>query len=401
MGSVNDRSGALFFDFRYRGVRCREYSKLQDTAENRKKMKLVLQKLEAEIALGTFVYNKYFPDSEFGSRFQLVGQTSVAPLFSVISFQLLSSLEVAWRATHRRTQRKTLEKYLIPVFGTKPVNTITRANVLDFRAQLAQTKGKKHENTLTPSTINHIMSLLNILLAEVSERYGFPNPVTGIKCLKVPKSQVDPFNLTEVNQILNNVRKDFRNYYVVRFFTGMRPAEIDGLKWKFVDFDRKEILIRETSVMGRTEYTKNDGSQREIQMPGVVFDALKAQELATRHVSEYVFCTKDGTPIAHNNVTKRVWYPLLNYLGLKKRTPYQTRHTAATLWLASGENPEWIARQMGHTSTDMLFRVYSRYVPNLTRKDGSAFERLLNANVQVPVVSAAPVANAEEARAAA
>ena len=25
----------------------------------------------------------------------------------------------------------------------------------------------------------------------------------------------------------------------------------------------------------------------------------------------------------------------------------------------------------------MLFRVYSRYVPNLTRRDGSAFERLL------------------------
>jgi integrase len=25
----------------------------------------------------------------------------------------------------------------------------------------------------------------------------------------------------------------------------------------------------------------------------------------------------------------------------------------------------------------MLFRVYSRYVPNLTRRDGSAFERLI------------------------
>jgi integrase len=32
---------------------------------------------------------------------------------------------------------------------------------------------------------------------------------------------------------------------------------------------------------------------------------------------------------------------------------------------------------MGHTTTEMLFRVYSRYVPNLTRRDGSAFERLL------------------------
>jgi len=32
---------------------------------------------------------------------------------------------------------------------------------------------------------------------------------------------------------------------------------------------------------------------------------------------------------------------------------------------------------MGHATTEMLFKVYSRYVPNLTRQDGSAFERLL------------------------
>jgi integrase len=30
---------------------------------------------------------------------------------------------------------------------------------------------------------------------------------------------------------------------------------------------------------------------------------------------------------------------------------------------------------MGHTTTEMLFRVYSRYIPNLTHNDGSAFER--------------------------
>ena len=57
--------------------------------------------------------------------------------------------------------------------------------------------------------------------------------------------------------------------------------------------------------------------------------------------------------------------------------------SAATLWLASGEAPEWIARQMGHTSTEMLFRVYSRYVPNLTRQDGSAMERLLASRVSL------------------
>lgn len=86
----------------------------------------------------------------------------------------------------------------------------------------------------------------------------------------------------------------------------------------------------------------------------------------------------------HNNVTKRVWYPLLRYLGLEKRRPYQTRHTAATLLLASGENPEWVARVLGHTSTEMLFKVYSRYIPNLTRMDGSAFENLVTTSQTTP-----------------
>jgi integrase len=57
------------------------------------------------------------------------------------------------------------------------------------------------------------------------------------------------------------------------------------------------------------------------------------------------------------------------------------RHTCATLWLAAGENPQWIARQLGHTTTEMLFRTYSRYVPNLTRTDGSAFDRLVTSAV--------------------
>jgi integrase len=94
-------------------------------------------------------------------------------------------------------------------------------------------------------------------------------------------------------------------------------------------------------------------------------------------------------------VTNRVWYPLLRHLGLKKRRPYQCRHTAATLWLAAGEAPEWIARQLGHTTTEMLFRVYSRYVPNLTRRDGSAFERLITQSIaDTPL----PVNPTEESR---
>lgn len=151
------------------------------------------------------------------------------------------------------------------------------------------------------------------------------------------------------------------------------------MKWEHVDFDRRLIHIRETLVKGVLSTTKTEYSQRSIEMSSLVFNALKDQHAVTAAKSRYVFCTKDGSPLEYSNISNRVWYPLLRYLGLKPRRAYQTRHTTATLWLAAGENPEWIARQMGHANTKMLFTIYSRFVPNLTRRDGSAFEQMLTA----------------------
>ena len=52
---------------------------------------------------------------------------------------------------------------------------------------------------------------------------------------------------------------------------------------------------------------------------------------------DFVFCNRDGGPLDYRLVNKRVWHPILALLGLKSRSAYQTRHTAATLWLAAGK----------------------------------------------------------------
>jgi integrase len=54
-------------------------------------------------------------------------------------------------------------------------------------------------------------------------------------------------------------------------------------------------------------------------------------------------------------VRRRIWYPALRRASLRSRTMYQTRDTLATLMRATGEDSEWIAKQLGHTSTQMLF----------------------------------------------
>ncbi|MDP4535588.1 DUF3596 domain-containing protein [Alkalimonas collagenimarina] len=382
MGRVYARkeTNKLFMDFNYRGKRCREQTELKDTPANRKKVKAFLERVEAEITLGTFEYGRHFPDSPRAEKFksqQLHGRQLETPLFSGFSQTWFSEMQIQWRPSHQEKVQSTLRMHLLPHFGEKEVGCISKADILKFRASLAKVITRSNK-PLSSSRINHIMTPLRMILHEAANRFNFSSPYEGIKSLKVPRSDVEPFSIDEVRLILQSVRPDFKSYYTVRFFTGMRTAEVDGLQWDAVDFNRRQVIVKRALVRGIIQETKNDSSYRAIDMNDLTMEALQAQQNVTGD-QPFVFCSSAGTPLSHNNVTKRVWYPLLRFLELPKRRPYQTRHTAATLWLAAGESPEWIARQMGHSTTEMLFRVYSRYVPNLTRQDGSAFARLLNA----------------------
>ena len=401
MGSIRQRSdtGLLFVDFRFQGQRCREQTALPDTPANRKRLSKVLSKIEDEISTGSFNYRQFFPSSKNATKFDqrapevsLTGAAQAVagvvgpavkptPLFKEFADTWFGEKEIEWRASHKKTVRDDIDKRLVPQFGDKAVGSITKADILAFRADLAKAQARGKKQTLSNPRINKILNPLRQILCEAADRFDFRMPFQNIKQLRVKRTDVEPFTLDEVKKIIDAVRLDFRQYFTVRFFTGMRTGEVHGLKWKYVDFERRLILVRETVVDGEEGYTKTDGSQREIQMSQLVFDALKEQEKGTRKVSEFVFCNREGQPLDYRNVNNRVWKPLLRHLGLKVRRPYQCRHTAATLWLAAGENPEWIARQLGHTTTEMLFRVYSRYVPNLTRRDGSAFERLLTSTM--------------------
>jgi len=383
MASIRTRKGTknLLIDFNFLGVRCREQTALPDTPANRKTLEKLLQKIEAEILLGTFAYANYFPNSSMVQKFHDIKHRNLAvnsagciPTFEEFSQIWLAEMAISWRQSYAKTMDIIVRNRLVPYFGKKEVDSITKADLSQFRASLGKVRRENGE-PISAGYINRHLKTMQMIIREAADRYQFTAP-DRMKPLKTKKTDVDPFTLPEVNLFLSKVPEEFRNYYIVRFFSGMRTAEIDGLKWRFIDFDRGLILVRETVVGGRIEYTKTDGSQREIVMSAVVRKALKEQQQKTGSKT-FVFGTKNDTPHGHRNITQRVWYPALDACGLRHRTPYQTRHTAATLWLAAGENPEWIARQMGHTTSEMLFKVYSRYVPNLTRQDGSAFESLL------------------------
>lgn len=386
MATMRGRFGKLVVDFRYLGKRCREKTSLEDNPANRKKLAQVLKKMEAEITLGIFDYATYFPKSERAQEMNALADRAEACISRNPTFRQFSEIwyeekKIEWRPSYRQKTQIILDKYLLPEFGGKAVHAIKKPDLLTFRSSLAKVRyGKDGQSSLSVARINQIMILLRMILEEASDRHEFEMPYKNIKNLKQARPDVNPFTLSEVWLILKHVRADYKPYYTIRFFTGMRTSEIDGLKWECINFDRREISIRGALVNGEMGPTKTLGSQRDIAMSQLVYDALLEQKARTFGKSEFVFCNSQGNPMEYRNVNRRVWKPTLALLGLKHRRAYQTRHTAATLWLAAGENPEWIARQMGHSSTEMLFRVYSRYVPDITRQDGSAMDNLLLAS---------------------
>ena len=389
MATMRARHGLLVVDFRYHNIRCREKTNLTDTPANRKTLTKIIEKMEAEITLGIFDYGAYFPKSDKIEKMKQLDDrveacVSRKPTFKDFAKTWFGEKQVEWQPAYQQKIQIILDNYLIPFFGQKTLPNIKKSDLLDFRSSLAKVRyGKDNQTSLSVARINQIMIPLRMILQEGSDRYEFDTPFKGIKNLKEQKPDVHPFTLDEVWIFLNHVRHDYKPYYTTRFFTGMRSSEIDGLKWECVDFDRREIKVRSAIVDGIEGPTKTYGSNREIAMSQLVYDALQEQKRYTFGKSDYVFCNSQGKPLEHRNVNRRVWTPTLKLLGLKHRRAYQTRHTAATLWLAAGENPEWIARQMGHSSTEMLFRVYSRYVPDMTRQDGSAIDSLLLASKQL------------------
>ena len=407
MATIRQHRGRLLIDYRDDGVRQRVYTKLEDNQANRAKLQRVADHVDAALSSGNSVKAvlelaglvQTLPESREAAVVPVFANRPTAPgietpMFSTFAEQWFGEFKVGWRKTYITTVRGILDQHLLPRFGVIAIGSITRAQILDFRSHLASVRGRRPGTKLSPARINTVILILRQILQEAADRYEFTMPMGKLKPLKIPKSDVDPFSLEQAQSIIDSVRKDYRHYMTVRFFTGLRSGEIHGLKWKYVDFARRLILVRETIVGGEEEYTKTDSSQRDIQMSQLVHDALQAQHKATGHMA-YVFCNRTGEPVDTANVTKRVWYPLLRHLGLALRRPYQTRHTAATLWLASGEAPEWIARQLGHASTEMLFRVYSRFVPNLTRRDGSAMYRLLNTTFSKGPASDSPPPDAQ------
>lgn len=374
-------NGRIQFDIHLYGCRFREGTQLMATPKNLANAKATLKKMCAEIDLGSFQYRDYFPNSKKVALFEQLQRTAHPdrqyPFFDNFANQWFERKKATWKNSYQASIRSALDKYLIPKFGNTLINEITLSQLDYFRQALKEGEKKDGSRLLSNRRINFLLWPLVAIVSLSAEEYKFEYPLRRYKSLKEEKAESHPMTIDEVRKFLTKAPQKWRDYFIIRFWTGMRSCEVHGLEWEHIDFDHKLIRIRQNWVNGEVCDVKTPKSRRELKMCDTVFDAFKRIQAVKTGRSTFVFITPTGLPLSTHFVSRKLWFPTLKAAGLKSRRPYETRHTAAVLHIAAHENPLYISQMLGHSDTRLLFEVYAPYVANASRLDGSAFDSLM------------------------
>lgn len=82
-----------------------------------------------------------------------------------------------------------------------------------------------------------------------------------------------------------------------------------------------------------------------------------------REMPVWVFCGKDGGPLARRGIEKGL-KRVLKAAGLPLHfTPHCLRHTYASLLLQMEVSPVYVQRQLGHSSIKLTVDTYGRWLP--------------------------------------
>lgn len=357
---VEIRERSIRLHFMLDGVRHRrtlsvDGKPMQPTPPNVKYAKRVLAEIRDRIRSGTFRMTDYFTE-----RAPTVGIPLTVGDWMTIwlgTLRIEKSTRHGYETAVNFWKRAACEHRARPL-GTVALSELKRSHVLTAIATRPDLSGK---------TINNYVSTLRqaIALAVADERLNV-NVVDGVPRAKHQRPPADPFSKEEAEAIIAaaaQIDPQIHNLIELWFWSGLRTSEINGLEWRYIDFDKEEIGIERVLVAGEEKHRTKTSEPRLVRMNSRSRAALERQRALTQMARGRVFHDpRYGTPWRSEEAFQRVyWAHILKRLKIRYRRPYNMRHTYATRMLMAGMTPAFCARQLGHT-VEMFLRIYAKWL---------------------------------------
>ncbi len=179
--------------------------------------------------------------------------------------------------------------------------------------------------------------------------------------------------------------------YSLALDSGARKAELCGLKWSEVDFDRRSISIVRQLVKTRPQPLfgpPKTGESRNVILDEQTMEALRKQKasqaaqkllLGTAY-QDYglVFTREFGQPLTLNNLGQKDYTRLIRKAGVKTITFHGLRHTCATLALKEGVPVKVVSERLGHKRIEITLNVYTHALPSMQQEAAAKLGKLLH-----------------------
>lgn len=350
----------------YRGQECRETLKLSHTKANIKYAERLRGEILNAIELGTFAYAKYFPESTQLHKFGIKPARHKVTVGELLEEQFRiyeRALAPSTLLTYRRSSRTHLESKWKDTLLVDLTPAALRAWLATFTC-----KARSVRQLLIP--------LRGALELAVNDDLIESSPLDRVKLQKIldrdayeVEFETDPFSAQEIEAILAASSGQERNVFQFAFCTGMRPSEYIALRWESIDWGGLQAKVERVRVMGKSrEGVKTRAGRRLVDLRKGAYDALVAQKQHSALANGLVFLDPaTGKGWDNTGRLSLYWTATLKRAKVRYRNPYQTRHTFASTLLSTGENPMYVAKQMGHADTTMITRTYGRW---LEQEDG-------------------------------
>jgi integrase len=198
--------------------------------------------------------------------------------------------------------------------------------------------------------------------------------------LTIPKfphrtKKTKPLTPDEARLIMDFSPYPYKDFFGLSILTGLRTGEALGLQFKDFDQEARVIRVRRSLTCGKVSTTKTISSDREVPISRPVWDIYEKRRRGNPRGSPWFFFSIHKGLMSLKYI-RRAWQDFLREFGIEPRPLYATRHTFASLSIAAGEDPLYIAKVMGHGRPDQLFLKYASYLEGV-KDDGQKFLEIL------------------------
>ncbi|OQB13758.1 MAG: Tyrosine recombinase XerD [Firmicutes bacterium ADurb.Bin193] len=228
-------------------------------------------------------------------------------------------------------------KHLSPLHG-KTFTAIRAGHIQTLIDGLVSVDKKGNSKPLSRSTKDKVKLLCGLLY-----KYAMQNDICNknyaefVKLQKEERKEKEIFTDLEIKTLENNRGLPYVDTILILVYTGLRISEL-------LELTKFAVDLKAMTITGglKTDAGKN-------RVAPIHPKALPYIRQWYNNATDRLIFKGDNEPVTANYYRKYIYYPILEKLGIERKTPHATRHTCATLLARAGADTNAIKMILGHT----------------------------------------------------